>query len=146
MFTFSDFVSEDASDSSCDEYRMNDNDLMKSNIFHKARRKTDGDVVCGGLCVFDNDERICKASSTRNCAVVNFILTRRIQSPSTGESSYGRDSRFADGRGLSWVSTQCLLHIPIEYICASLPSEYFFCRPRHSSTCFRVLPPYCRGN
>jgi hypothetical protein len=71
FLTVSDFVSDEAIGSSCDEYCMNDNDLRKSNIFPRERTKTDDDGVSEVLWVFDKEERICKASSTRNCAAVS---------------------------------------------------------------------------
>jgi hypothetical protein len=95
LLTVSDFLSDNASGSSCDEYCMNDNDLRKSNIFPRQRTKTDDDGVSEVLRVFDNDERIFKASSTRNCAAVssNYMRGynfRLVGSHRTGENRFFR--------------------------------------------------------
>ena len=101
FLTVSDFVSDDASGSSCDEYCMNDNDLRKSSIFPSERTKTDDDGVSEVLWVFDNDERICKASSTRNCAVIssNYVRGYNFRLLESHRMEENRDFRTVGARG-----------------------------------------------
>ena len=59
----------DASGSSCDDARKNDNDLRKSSNLESNRMKMDDDAESEELYELDMEDRICNASSTRNCAI-----------------------------------------------------------------------------
>ena len=67
--TFKDLVSVEVDGSSSDEYCIYDNDLRKSNTLRIKRMNIEEDVIVSEeLRVLERDERICNASSTRNCA------------------------------------------------------------------------------
>jgi hypothetical protein len=52
---------------------MKDSDLRNSSAFQRNRTKADEEGVSGGVCTFDNEDSICKASSTRNWAAISMF-------------------------------------------------------------------------